>query len=195
MDPSELLVRLSIAVEALQVRYLVTGSMATIFFGEPRFTNDIDVVIDLPLNRAAEFCAHFPPPEYYVDEVAVREAIIRREQFNIIHPESGLKIDVMIPDDSPFNRCRFGRVVAGHVREDLAIRFASPEDVIIKKLEYYQQGGSDKHVRDITGVLRIMGAKVDRPYIDDWAVRLGLAETWREILGRLDPCEDDVPER
>ncbi len=192
MDPSDLLVRLSRAMETLGLRYFVTGSTATVFFGEPRFTNDIDVVVELPAQRAADFCAQFPGPEFYVDEHAVRSAAEMFGQFNIIHPESGLKIGVMVPDDSPFNRSRFIRAVVEQVSEAATVRFASPEDVILKKLEYHQQGGADKHLRDITGVLRIRGVTLDREYVSDWAARLGLSETWNALIADYDARANDV---
>ena len=59
--------------------------------------------------------------------------------------------------------------------------FASPEGVILKKLEYYREGGSDKHLRDIAGILRISGDQVDFAYIGDWATRLDLAEIWAKV--------------
>ena len=76
MEQSDLLRNLVAVVEQLDLRYFVTGSIATIFFGEPRLTNDIDVVIDLPQSRTAEFCAAFPAPEFYVSEDAVRQDVL-----------------------------------------------------------------------------------------------------------------------
>jgi hypothetical protein len=68
----------------------------------------------------------------------------------------------------------------------LELRFASPEDVIVSKLEFYQEGGSDKHLRDIAGVLQIQGDKIDRGYIAEWAGRLGVAEIWELVVTRVD---------
>ena len=101
-------------------------------------------------------------------------------QFNILHPTSGLKIDVMVADDSEFNASRFGRARLLSVAPDVVAAFASPEDVILKKLEYFRKGGSDKHLRDITGVLKIMGPELDHQYLTVWARRLGLTDLWRE---------------
>jgi hypothetical protein len=184
MVQSELLRRLVEALERLRLRYFVTGSTATIFFGEPRFTNDIDVVVDLPADRIPEFCAAFPAPDYYLSEETVRRAVSRRGQFNIIHPTGGLKIDIMIATDTPFNRSRFAR--AGRVRPetDFDAVFSSAEDVILKKMEAYREGGSEKHLRDITGVLKISGGHLDRTYIGEWAERLEVAEIWRDIQKR-----------
>lgn len=185
MDQPELLRYVVGALERLGSRYLLTGSIATTYFGEPRLTNDIDVVVDLRLNKVRGFCAAFPSSDFYVDEDSVREAIKHCGQFNIIHPASGLKIDVMIPDDSAFNRSRFARANRVRPEPDYEASFASPEDVILKKLEYHAAGGSDKHLRDIAGVLKISGDSIDRRYIDDWAARMGVADLWRDVVRRL----------
>jgi hypothetical protein len=183
MEPSELLRYAIQVLEKLGLRYFVTGSTATIFYGEPRFTNDIDIVVDLPPGRVEELCAAFPSSEFYVSEEAARRAVSRRGQFNVIHPASGLKLDLMIPAESSFNQSRFARVRRLHPAPDYDAVFASIEDVILKKMEYYREGGSEKHLRDIAGVLKISGGAVDRGYIEDWAERLGLEEIWQTILG------------
>lgn len=186
MGPSELLQQVVRIFEQLGLRYFVTGSMATIYFGEPRFTNDIDIVVDLPPDRIAELCRSFPESDFYLSEETVRRAVRQRSQFNIIHPASGLKVDVMIPDDSPFNRSRFSRIRRMKPAPDYEARFASAEDVILKKLEYYREGGSEKHLRDIAGIFRISGGELDRSYVSEWADRLGLADLWDEVLRRVD---------
>ena len=191
MEDKDLLRYAVEALERLGLRYLVTGSMATIFFGEPRFTIDIDIVVDLPPERIGEFCAAFPPEEFYLSEETVRRAVRSRGQFNIIHPSSGLKIDIMIPAGTLFDRSRFERAHRVRPEPDFDASFASPEDVIVKKLEYYREGGSEKHLRDITGVLRISGEKIDRFYIKEWAERLGLEDIWQMILERLEPARPD----
>lgn len=158
--------------------------MATIAYGEPRMTIDIDVVVALAADRLDEFCAAFPFPEFYCSPDAARKAVEQCRQFNIIHPTSGLKVDVMIPADSEFNRSRLGRRIRIQAGSEFAAWFASPEDVIIKKLEYYREGGSEKHLRDIAGVLKVRGDRIDRQYIQDWTNRLGLTEQWSKILAR-----------
>ena len=185
MGPSELLAHLARALDDLGLRYLVTGSTATILYGEPRLTNDIDVVVVLKSARIDAFCRCFPANEFYISREAVVEAVANSGQFNIIHPASGLKIDVMIPDDSPYNRSRLQRSRRENMAPDIDVCFASAEDVIVKKLEYYKQGGSEKHLRDITGVLKIRGAKVDTEYIAGWAARLGLTQVWRRSSSEL----------
>lgn len=184
MEQSELLRFVVGVVERLGLQYFVTGSVATIYYGEPRFTNDIDFVVALPRQAIAEFCQAFPPDEFYLSEAAVRGALARCSQFNIIHPASGLKVDVMIPDDTPFNRSRFSRATRVRPSPDCEAMFAAPEDVILKKMQYYQEGGSEKHLRDIAGVLKISSGRVDRAYVAEWASRLGVEPIWKAILER-----------
>lgn len=185
MEPSELLRLTARKFEQMGIPYLVTGSMATIAYGEPRLTNDIDVVADLRPGQVAAFCAAFPEPEFYCPPSYVADAVRKKFQFNILHPESGLKIDVIIATDSTFDRARLSRAVLLQEGPDFAAWFASPEDVILKKLEYYREGGSEKHIRDVLGVLKIRGDRVDRTYIAEWANRLELTEEWNLVLGRL----------
>lgn len=178
MDPSELLERLATTLESLRIPYLITGSMATIAYGEPRFTNAIDVVVRLASHQIDELCSAFPAEDFYISREAVADAVARHTQFNILHPTSGLKIDVMVADDSEFNQTRFSRARSLRVAADRDVTFASPEDVIIKKLVFYREGGSEKHLRDISGVLKIMDAEIDRAYIERWVQRLGLTREW-----------------
>ena len=187
MEPSDLLAHACRVLESLGVAYLVTGSTATIAYGEPRFTNDIDIVLDLPLDRVADFCAGFPAPDFYVSPAAVAEAVRSQRQFNVVHPRAGLKIDFILLTDTPFDVSRRRRMRPLAVLPERTVCFASPEDVILKKLTYYQLGGSDKHLRDIAGVLRIQGAAIDRHYIQHWAERLGVGAEWIKVLAQTEP--------
>jgi hypothetical protein len=175
------------ALERLGLSYLVTGSIATVLYGEPRFTNDIDLVVVLTEERIDELCRSFPPPDFYLSPESVRRAVDQESQFNIIHPASGLKLDIMVPAETSFNRSRFGRARRIRLTPDLEVSFAAPEDVIIKKMEYYREGRSEKHLRDITGVLKVSAGQVDRGYIADWADRLGLEEIWLALARRVPP--------
>jgi hypothetical protein len=105
--------------------------------------------------------------------------------FNVIQPQSGLKVDVIVPAPSDFNRSRFARARRVRTGADWDALFSSPEDAILKKMEFYREGGSDKHLRDITSVLRTSGDEIDTSYIDRWAGDLGLSDIWRAIVARL----------
>lgn len=185
MELYELLRKIVETFERFNIPYLVTGSVASMAYGEPRLTNDIDVVAAIDESHIAGLLAAFQPGEFYIDDAMIRQAIRQGGQFNIIHPASGLKVDVMIRQDTPFDRSRFGRIRRIAPAESYEANFASPEDVMIKKMEYYREGGSEKHLRDITGILKISGEEVDLDYITVWVKRLGLTEIWNAVQRRL----------
>jgi hypothetical protein len=186
MVPSDLMRNLVNVLERLQIRYFVTGSMATIAYGDPRFTNDIDVVVELSLEHVDALCSAFSGPDYYLSRDAIVDAVQQRFQFNILHLRSGFKIDVIVPDEADFNCSRFDRRLRILGSDGHETWFASPEDVIIKKMAYYNEGRSEKHVRDIVGVLKVRADKVDRDYITTWAARMQLTEIWQDMLQRAD---------
>lgn len=184
MDQAELLRQLAAALEQLGLRYLITGSVATIYWGEPRLTVDVDVVVELTLEALPRLLAEFRHPDFYVSSEAAEQAVRGRRQFNVIHPASGLKIDVMVAAMDDFDRSRFSRAR----RVDLGgfqANLAAPEDAILMKLVYYRLGGSEKHLRDIAGVLAISGEGVDRDYIAAWAERLEVTPLWELVLAAL----------
>src|SRR5436309_2263540 len=128
MEQSDLLKHLVNTLERLGVPYLLTGSMATIAYGEPRFTNDIDVVVAMTPAHVPAFCAAFPAPEYFCSPEAATQAVQQRFQFNVLHPASGLKVDVMVATDSEFDRCRLARGIRLAGGPEFEATFAAPED-------------------------------------------------------------------
>ncbi len=181
MDPSDLLSTVAETLDRARFEYFVTGSVATIMYGEPRFTNDIDIVVRLRPEHATAFCSLFPPDDYYVDAQAVEGAARSGGQFNVIHPASGFKIDFMIASDDEFDRSRFDRRRTLPFGTARRAPFASPEDVIVRKLQYFAEGGSDKHLRDIRGILSMSGDALDRAYLQRWIDRFGLREHWSQV--------------
>ena len=177
----ELLKNVADFFESENIPYGIVGSVALFKYGEPRFTQDIDVVADIPLGKIGRLCERFSSSECYISETAVREAVLRKFQFNIILHRTGLKVDVMIPGNSAFDRSRLSRI-RPFTELGSTIRFASPEDVIIKKLEYYKLGDSDKHIRDILSILRCQREKIDREYIRKWVEEMELQPQWEIIL-------------
>ena len=181
MTQAELLRYLVDALEALGVEYMIGGSQASMYYGEPRLTRDVDVVVGLRLVHLSAFLARFPADEFYVDGDTAREAIEASGQFNIIHPGSGLKIDVYVNPDTPYDRIRLARRQRLPLRPGVEAYFARPEDVILYKLLYYGQGQSGLHLRDVLGILRVSGPELDEAYVAEWADRLGLRTIWEQI--------------
>ena len=184
MEMSRLLRYLVEALARLGVRYFVTGSVASISYGDFRSTNDIDVVVELRIEHVEPLCAAFPEPDYYVSVQAVRDAIRRRFQFNILEPDTGMKVDVMILADSDFARSCLGRAVLAPIPGGVEAWLSSPEDIILNKLLFFREGRSDKHIRDIAGVLKIQAERIDRAYILGWVEHFGLHAEWQLAIDR-----------
>ncbi|HEU5320092.1 MAG TPA: hypothetical protein VFX28_04770 [Methylomirabilota bacterium] len=163
------------------MEYMIGGSQAAMYYGEPRLTRDVDVVVALSVARLPALLARFPPSEFYVDEQTAREAIRTSSQFNIIHPESGLKIDVYVNPETSYDRTRLARRQRLPLLPGVEAYFARPEDVILYKLLYSRQGEVGLHLRDVLGILRVSGTQLDEGYIATWATRLGIAATWDEV--------------
>lgn len=186
MNQRDLLAYTLAALDRLAVPYMVVGSFAGYVYGEPRFTQDIDLVLELPVGAVPPFCAAFPSPEFYLSEKAVRDAIRSRFQFNVLHPASGNKIDCVFPREDDWGRTQLTRRRREKVLPDVEGYIASPEDIILGKLWYHADGGSDKHLRDIAGILRVSGELVDRDDVTAWATKLGYLDIWRNVLAAVD---------
>ncbi len=187
LGPAELMQIMANFFESAGIAYRVVGSMASMAYGEPRFTNDVDMVAELTMENVSELLAAFSAPDYYVSEQAVREAIKNHFQFNIIHPASGLKVDVIVPEPGDFTHSERSRVKRITNEGEYSVWFASPEDVILKKLVYFQDGGgeSQKHLRDIAGMMKLLGEKLDHGYINLWADKLEVSEEWNQVGKQL----------
>ncbi len=185
MDQSDLIRLVIQALETIGIPYMITGSQASAYYGEPRFTRDIDIVADINPGQIEDLISYFPPNEFYCDREMIKAEIKRRGQFNIIHLISGLKIDIILTKTSPFSQAEFARRKRSAIIPDQHTYFASLEDVVIKKMEFYKEGGAEKHLRDITGILKISGEMVDKDYITEWSRELGPTEVWEAIQSRL----------
>lgn len=178
--PTELLLHLVDSLEALEIPYALAGSIAATAYGEPRATLDIDVVVDLRVDDLPALCQRFPPNHYHLDEVAAKAAIEERRQFNIIHPASGLKIDLFVAGDE-IERHQLSDRRRRPAIGDREASFSPPEDLILKKLQYYSAGGSDKHLRDIAAMLDVSGSEIDLVSVGRQAESLGLADLWQLV--------------
>jgi hypothetical protein len=181
-DLIELFVR---PLDRLQFRYLVTGSVASMLYGEPRVTHDIDLVVFLRAADIPRLPEAYPPPEFYVppaEMLAAEAARVAKGQFNVLHTTSGLKADFHTANRDELHAWAF-RNVRRYPIKDLTIRLAPPEYVIVRKLEYYREGGSDKHLRDIRGMLSISGELIDRAALDEWIRARGVEAEWTKVQG------------
>jgi predicted N-acetyltransferase YhbS len=154
----------------LEFRYLVTGGVASMLYGEPRVTHDIALVVFLRPADIARLGEAYPDSDFYVPPAEVIAAELARErggQFNIIHDASGLKADFYLPRRDEFQAWAFRNVRQYAIGGQL-VRLAPPEYVIVSKLEFSRDGRSEKHLRDIRAMLSISGDLLDRPALEDW---------------------------
>lgn len=187
MNQDDLLKHAVDVFERLDIRYFVTGSTASTLFGEARLTKDIDIVAEIRPAVVSAFCRAFPSTEFCISDDAVRYAVAHSGQFNILHPGSGFKIDVMIPSTDVFDRGRLFRAKRHTTAMGFDAVFASPEDVILMKLKFYKEGGSDKHVLDIKGIVKYCRDELDLDYVANWATRMGTMSMWQTIIETLKP--------
>ena len=165
------------------IRYIVGGSVASVFYGEPRFTRDVDVVAflnDADVRRLPEI---FPSPGFYLPPADVILAEVAREDrghFNIIHEETMFKADVYLTGRDEFNAWAFRNKRKVEFREETVV-LAPPECVIVRKLEYFREGGSDKHLRDIRAMLNVSGDGINREDLNFWIQRRSVEAQWKLV--------------
>lgn len=185
MELDELLRHLVRAFEELEIPYALTGSIASMAYGEPRTTLDIDVVADLAVADLPDLQRRFPEPDFFLDEVAAGRLVADRQPFQILSPASGFKIDVYLPR-SALDRGQIASARRIEVGSGFEANFSPPEHVIVNKLIFYSEGGSSKHPRDIASMLRISSESIDRSVIEEWVEKLGIAEAWSRVLAHMD---------
>jgi predicted nucleotidyltransferase len=178
------LLRLVLEVlDRLQIAYAIVGSYASGVWGEPRMTLDIDLVVQLEQHHSEQLLDAFPE-DFYLNRSAIDQAIAEAGQFNLIHPRSGNKVDFMVLAHHGVTPPQIARRIEVQLLPDCHAYVAAPDDVIIAKMRYYLDGSSDKHLRDITGILKRSGDSVDREYVAVWAAEHGALQLWEELQTR-----------
>jgi hypothetical protein len=175
--PIDVALRVARAFDALGLGYFLGGSFASSIQGEPRATNDIDFVVDLPLAKVEPLVQELGP-DFDVDDESLEEAVRLHRSWNIYHLPTAVKIDLFILQSSPFDRSEFSRRRPVEIRPGEAIVVKSAEDTVLRKLLWFQAGGgvSDRQWRDIVQVLRVSGPTMDPGYLEDWAGQLGVMD-------------------
>jgi len=178
-DLIELFVR---PLHQLEIRYLISGSVAAMIYGEPRFTNDIDLILFLRAPDVERLRAAYPAPEFYLPPANVIATELNRErgQFNIIHADSSLKADCFVVGHDEFHAWAF-RHARRYPFDAIEITLAPPEYVIVRKLEYFREGGSEKHLRDIRAMLAVSSELIDHQALTEWIRRQDVREQWDQV--------------
>jgi hypothetical protein len=164
--------------------WMATGSIAAMTYGEYRTTNDVDIVLTLNPSDAAKIGDAFPLEEFYcppLQVISVEAARAERGHFNLLHHDTGFKADIYLAGSDGLTRWALAhrqKIPLG----DSIVWLAPPEYVIIVKLEFYREGGSEKHLRDIRGMLAI--TDVDQAFLEKEIGARGLEEVWRALEKR-----------
>ncbi|MDA1081928.1 MAG: hypothetical protein O2973_09680 [Gemmatimonadetes bacterium] len=185
MRPTDLIAVFAPRFDAAGIEWMIAGGVASIVYGEPRLTQDLDVVAGLKKADAERFALQFPEPEFYcapaevIAEEAGRDA---SGHFNVLHNPTGARADIYLAGRDPLARRGLdGRRVVELLGRPTPI--AAPEYVILHKLRFRQQGASERHLRDIRAMLRVLGSSVDVAALTRDAADLGLSDVWREMEG------------
>jgi hypothetical protein len=173
--------------DKLGIAYAIGGSIASSLHGIGRMTRDADVSVEPFPGKDAALIAALDPNSFYVSDIAVRDAVRDQSSFNIIHPESGFKVDVFVLKNEPFEQSAFRRRQFLTFADDPAqsVAFYVPEDVVLFKLRWHRMGGesSDQQWNDILGILRTQAERIDTAYLDQWSTTIGVADLWDRARG------------
>ncbi len=184
-EPIEVTLKVTDVFEKLEIPYLIAGSLASTLYGMVRTTQDSDIVAEMRFEHLQPFVLALQD-EFYIDEEMIAEAILRNSSFNIIHRETIFKVDVFLPRPRPFLQAQLDRAQRQtfSLETEMSAKFASPEDTILAKLEWYRMGGevSDRQWRDILGVLKTRAGELDLEYMHKWADELHVSDLLERAL-------------
>jgi hypothetical protein len=167
----------------LGCRYMVSGSVAAIYYGEPRMTNDVDIIVFLGQEDTARLSNAFPSEGFYCPPREVIEAERLRDQrghFNLIHHESGFKADIYLTGRDPLHAWGLSNTQRVEIDGD-CICFAPAEYVIVRKLQFFREGGSQKHLRDIHRMVTALGEEWPRADLNEFIREFHLEAEWNQV--------------
>lgn len=178
-DPIEVAASITRTLEALGVRYLIGGSLASSVHGEPRSTNDVDLLVDFSAEHIQPFVEAIRA-DYYVSEPAVQEAIRSGHHFNVIHMDAAVKVDLFLAGNDTFDleRLALRQVLHLPTEPETRVYVDTAEHSVLRKLEWFRRGGevSERQWRDVVAILRIQHQRLDRSRLSTWAPRLGISD-------------------
>jgi hypothetical protein len=172
-------------LDSLEIPYVIGGAVASVVRGVPRSTVDADLVADIQPEQISPF-VHALKDDFYVDPLSMLDAIQHRSSFNLIHLETMFKVDIFLPKQRSFDRMqleRRGREVI-MVEPERTAWVASAEDTVLAKLEWFRLGGevSERQWRDVLGVLKTQGDRIDVDYLRTWAAELHVLDLLEHAL-------------
>lgn len=166
-------------LEQLGISYMLSGSVASSFYAQPRMTRDIDIVIELAVEDISRLLEVFAG-EFYLDDEDMADAVKRQGMFNIVHYQAVVKIDFIVRKDSPYRKLEFERRIKKSI-DDFTLWVVSPEDLLISKLFWAKDSKSELQLKDVGSILQHQGDNLDLPYINRWVRELGIDQLWEEV--------------
>ena len=160
------------------IPYMITGSVALAVYAQPRMTRDIDVVIECESDDAPRIVDLFKP-DCYVEEAEIREAVTHASMFNVIHNEWIVKADFIVRKDDEYRRLEFSRRREARIGGEV-VSVVSPEDLILSKLVWSRDSGSELQIRDVRSLFAA-GIDLDWPYLEKWAAVLDVSDRLAEV--------------
>ena len=182
MTEEEVLKEVITSLEELSIPYALTGGLAVSFYGYPRSTHDFDLIVQIPHGgqNIKKLLSTFGK-DFYISEQGIIDALLHKTMFNLIHHETGLKIDFWILKDDEYDREAFKRRRKWDLLDE-NISILAPEDMIINKLLWYKVSESDKHLNDVKGIYNVQKEKLDLNYLKKWAQKLSIYEFLSDVV-------------
>ena len=178
-EPISVIISVTKVFEKLKIPYLIGGSLASTIYGLVRTTQDADIVAEMKLSHVRSFILALKS-EFYLDEELITYSVIHNSSFNIIHRRTMFKVDIFVPNESPFQQSQQNRaqkqILFDH--PEITAYFASPEDTILAKLDWFRKGNevSERQWRDILGILKLRQGDLDLKYLQKWAIELNVGD-------------------
>ncbi len=166
-------------LEAIDAQYAIWGGIAVVAYGEPRFTQDMDILLSPSQFEVSLFVRRLGEMHYHVDELSVKRAM-GGGYFNVIHLGYHIKTDFYVPVEPELLAMIADRTYLPF-DEIRRAAYITPNSIIIAKLQAYQNSQSTRHLDDIASIVRLQGKKLDTAQIDVVAARLGLLGVWRAV--------------
>jgi hypothetical protein len=184
-EPIAVTVKVTEALEKLGIPYFISGSLASTLYGMVRSAQDADIVADMHADQIQPF-ADALHHEFFMNKKMMAKAIKSNSSFNIIHRETMFKVDVFIPRPRPFLQSQLGRAQRQTFPADpeVSAKFASAEDTILSKLEWYRLNGevAGRQWQDVLGVLKTRVEALDLGYLRKWAKALNVNDLLEQLL-------------
>lgn len=182
MTTQKFLTKIASVLERLDIAYAISGGFAVTLWGDPRFTADVDIIVNIKTAESLEKLIDLLRKEIskaYLDKDAAFDAFKRKSEFNLIEPEYGLKADFFVVPSEEYKQLEIKRARKKKIGEKY-INFVSPEDLIISKLLWFREGQSTRQLEDIASVMDVQTG-LDMVYIKKWVKKLGLEKEWKEL--------------